>query len=568
MVTPRCCARTAPSIHSHPLDAGRGVLVRQVRVEGGGEELVRRRGAHLVGNVALGLLDAGADLGHLGCLLVQDAVDVGRRDGVALGRLLLVVHPRPQTQARDLTRGSILHHVGHGHTAETVEPVGAVHEQRRHVGTHTRLSDLTGHVGVEQVERRNLDLLAAHVVLVGAEHVLVKDLERDLDQSRVRNPGAVVAGLHLAQLVGAHLLHGGVVGLRVVLDGDLRSHTTDGSDTTLVARLDEQVDVGLHEGHRHRHGRTVGEDGTGIVALALDEREDVIPSTTVETRRVLAQLVEDLVHLKGGSDGLDEDGAADGATGHLDVVLREVEDVVPQTRLEVALHLGQVEVRAVAGSDELVGVVEEVETKVDERAGHGLAVDDNVLLVEVPSTRAHEQHGGLALGLELVLLVVHLEVDAAVDGGAHVDLAVHQVGPGGRGRVLKVGHVGVGTRVERVDHHLAVDGTGDLHTSVTQTGCGGSALPGRVVSDVSGFGEKVGQRAAVESGLSKLTGLKQRLTGAVKGAVENSEEPESLGGEDGCLVTLDLACWSKQNGRGTAARRWSVLCERTQSRAD
>jgi hypothetical protein len=83
---------------------------------------------------------------------------------------------------------------------------------------------------------------------------------------------------------------------------------------------------------------------------------------------------------------------------------------------------------------------------------------------------------------------------------------------------------------------------------------------------VSGFGEKVGQRAAVESGLSKLTGLEQRLTGAVKGAVENSEEPESLGGEDGCLVTLDLACRSKQNGRGTAARRWSALCERRQSR--
>jgi hypothetical protein len=60
---------------------------------------------------------------------------------------------------------------------------------------------------------------------------------------------------------------------------------------------------------------------------------------------VLAQLEQDLVHLERGRQRLDQDRGANRAARHADGLLGEGEDVVPQPRLEVVLHLRQVEVR-------------------------------------------------------------------------------------------------------------------------------------------------------------------------------------------------------------------------------
>ena len=57
---------------------------------------------------------------------------------------------------------------------------------------------------------------------------------------------------------------------------------------------------------------------------------------------MLPQLPEDLVHLEGGEDGLDEHRGLDRAGGEPEGVLRGQDHVVPQPRLEVALQLGQV----------------------------------------------------------------------------------------------------------------------------------------------------------------------------------------------------------------------------------
>jgi hypothetical protein len=62
---------------------------------------------------------------------------------------------------------------------------------------------------------------------------------------------------------------------------------------------------------------------------------------------VLAQLVEDLVHLERGEDRLDQHGRLDRAARDAELVLRHHEHVVPQPRLEMALELRQVEVRPV-----------------------------------------------------------------------------------------------------------------------------------------------------------------------------------------------------------------------------
>lgn len=58
-------------------------------------------------------------------------------------------------------------------------------------------------------------------------------------------------------------------------------------NTTTVAGLDEQAHVGVHERNRHGDGRTVGQDEVGVLAEAFDERENVVPTTAVETGAVV-----------------------------------------------------------------------------------------------------------------------------------------------------------------------------------------------------------------------------------------------------------------------------------------
>ena len=71
-----------------------------------------------------------------------------------------------------------------------------------------------------------MGVLTAHEELVGSGHVLVEYLGSDGGESRVCHPGTIVTSTNLTQLVGAHTLHGLIVGSLVVLDGDLSGHTT------------------------------------------------------------------------------------------------------------------------------------------------------------------------------------------------------------------------------------------------------------------------------------------------------------------------------------------------------
>ena len=275
---------------------------------------------------------------------------------------------RQREREREREREKHVHQVVDGHAAYAADPGLHVAQANVEVFADAVLGDAAGDVHVEEVVLANLDVLAAHKQLVRGGHVLVEDVGGDGGQGRVGDPGAVVAGADLAQLVGADIVHGHVVGLLVVLDGDLGGHAAHGVDAALVAGLDEQLDVGVHEGHRHGDARAVGQDEVGVLAELLDGAEDVVPAAAVEAGAVVAQLVDDLVHLKGGQDGLDQHGAADGAARHADVVLGQVEDVVPEAGLEVALHLGEVKVRAVAAALQLDGIVEEVQAKVKEAA--------------------------------------------------------------------------------------------------------------------------------------------------------------------------------------------------------
>src|SRR5206468_11118126 len=115
---------------------------------------------------------------------------------------------------------------------------------------------------------------------------------------------------------------------------DERGHPADRMSATAMARLDEQICVCAHERHAHRHEWAIREDELGPVAELLDDREHVVPAARIEPGGMLSQLVEDLVHLEGGEDRLDEDCRPDRCARNGESLLRMDEDVVPGTSLE------------------------------------------------------------------------------------------------------------------------------------------------------------------------------------------------------------------------------------------
>ena len=343
------------------------------------------------------------------------------------------------------------------------------------------------------------------------------------------DPGAVEALARLALLVLAHLRERGGVHLGIAAGGDEGGHAAHRVRAARVAGLDEQLRVGAHERDRHRHVRPVGEHELLPVPELLDHAEDVVPAARIQAGRVLAQLVEDLVHLERGEDRLDQDGRLDRPLRHAEPLLRPDEDVVPEPRLEVRLELRQVEPRAAA-----VVVAEEVEAEVEQARRHRRAVDLEVPLLQVPAARPHEQ--GRRLLVQAVLLLAGIELDRAVERVREVDLALDAVLPGRRVRVLEVGHEHLRARVERVDHHLPVDRAGDLDAAVLQLGRDRRDAP-VALADLLRLGEEVGQLAVAQPLRPLVPRVEQLAPPRAEPALELGEEVDRVGGEDALALS-------------------------------
>src|SRR6266540_3787229 len=263
-----------------------------------------------------------------------------------------------------------------------------------------------------------------------------------------------------------------------------------------IAGLDQQLGVGAHERYGHGDLVAVGQGELGPVPELLDDREHVVPAAGVQPGRVVAQL----------------------------------EGAVPQARLEMALELGQVEVRAGAVVEQAAGVVEEVEAEVHQAAGGGLAVDQHVLLGQVPAARADQQHGHLVVEPVLPALRA-LEGDGALDGLDQVRLAGEHVLPGRRVGVLEIGHEDLRARVERVDEHLAVGRAGDLDAAVGQVRRqrGDPPVAG---AHALGGGQEAGQLTGVERLLAAAAPLQQLQPGGSQLPLERGDEVERVGRQD------------------------------------
>src|SRR2546422_5959980 len=77
-----------------------------------------------------------------------------------------------------------------------------------------------------------------------------------------------------------------------------RRHPAERERTALMAGLDEQLGVRAHERDGHRDLGAIGQDEFPAVAELLDDAEHVVPAPGAETRAVIAELAQDLLHLE------------------------------------------------------------------------------------------------------------------------------------------------------------------------------------------------------------------------------------------------------------------------------
>jgi hypothetical protein len=112
-------------------------------------------------------------------------------------------------------------------------------------------------------------------------------------------------------------------------------------DASLVAGFDEELDVCVHEGDSHGDVAAIWKNEFFVIAELLDETENIVlninnvdlyesyPSTTVQSRGMISQFIDKLVHLESSGNSLDKTGAPDSAPRHPNGILSHTEDIIP-----------------------------------------------------------------------------------------------------------------------------------------------------------------------------------------------------------------------------------------------
>src|SRR5712672_1427914 len=126
-------------------------------------------------------------------------------------------------------------------------------------------------------------------------------------------------------------------------------------------------------------------------AKLLDEAENVVPAPAVQPRGMVAQFVKDLVHFERRQNRFDQDGGANRSARNAQFILGKTEHVIPQPRLQMTLHLRQVEVRTSPFAEQRLSIVKKEQPKIKQRRRDWLPIHQKVLFVQVPSSRPHKQ---------------------------------------------------------------------------------------------------------------------------------------------------------------------------------
>ncbi len=206
------------------------------------------------------------------------------------------------------------------------------------------------------------------------------------------------------------------------------------------------------------------------------------------------------------------------------------EHLVPQSGLQMTLHLGQVEIGSRLLCQGGLGVVGEIDCKIEQGPRDLLAVDVDMRFGQVPTARTHQQHRGLiAEGIVLARRWIG-EVEPAGPAVLQIHLAFDQIGPGRRSGVLEVRHEHTCAGVQGVDDHLAIDRPGDLDPSVREVGRDG-AHPPVAGPHLGGLFKEVRPLSGVEPRLALLPAGQQFIAPHVELAVQLDQQVQDLGGQ-------------------------------------
>ena len=159
----------------------------------------------------------------------------------------------------------------------------------------------------------------------------------------------------------------------------------------------------------------------------------------------------------------------------------------------------------------------------------------------MPATWPNEQDRDLVV--EPVFFPLRTgESDRAPDRVPQIDLALDHVGPGRRVRVLEIGHEHFRAGIERVDHHLAIGRSGDLHPPIAEIRRNRRACP-IAFADLLRLRQKIERLAAIERRLPLLTTGQTFQRRAPNFALQLRHESERIRrqnfGERGCDFALD-----------------------------
>ena len=185
----------------------------------------------------------------------------------------------------------------------------------------------------------------------------------------------------------------------------------------------------------------------------------------------------------------------------------------------MALELRQIEGGRRALRQLRLGVVEDIEAEIEQRARHFLAVDENMGLRQMPAARPH--HEQRRCRADVIVLAGRRigEADRAGPAVLQIDLAFDDVGPGRRVRILEIRHEDLGAGIERIDDHFPVDRAGDLDAAVLEIGGNRRDAPLRLADRPRLF-EKIRQFPGIEALLAFGAERQQSKPLAVEAAMQ------------------------------------------------
>ena len=218
---------------------------------------------------------------------------------------------------------------------------------------------------------------------------------------------------------------------------------------------------------------------------------------------MVAQRMQDLIHLEHRWQRLNQQRGLDGAARQVKAIFRKAKDIVPPCRLLPGLGFWQIEVGTAPLRQQRLVVMKKIERKIEQTAGDGLITPGDVLFRQVQAAHTAYQHSGI--GLQLVDFAGLVGVaDGPVHGITQVNLAINDFTPVRRQRILKVRHKDFDVGIHRVNDHFAFNGTGDFNTAILQIRRDTADGPVSI-SNGSGFRNKVRKYTLINGLLLLLT---------------------------------------------------------------